>query len=421
MKFSAVEPLWEHLTTELASLQRQTDDGRYGHVTNSICDEPHEFDTATASEVFALEYRRTADDTWKHRVSGAVQTLQESDLYGGIDELRWGPDTWFEESGSLFLTGTVLDSLWETTSLYQPDQYIPPTSSQLDDLISFLEQCRHGDGRFAHNITDILGNPPPDVQNTTAYGLYLLERINRMMSSDHPIFDQRTAAVDHLSDGQRSDGFWPYIYPSRLQRVLYRIKPSHPLLQSPIATKLVWRGDSSIFFGDTAHHCYVQYYLTKAMLTGDCPVPRETITNGWEWIESKLVRTEAGNTAIDFSWEPEPNRIRFCNFLDTTSYFLILAILPLLINIDVIKKERADRIAEGLLAHIRAELLDADRRPVVHPHEGPQRIRRKIIPALWESSAWKGGLLARYIHTHPDLKDAVGVESPDSDALSTGS
>lgn len=388
-------PLFNPYTDERLGDLVRTEETVSGSIFNPSCGFPTVFDTACGARAFLAEYRRTGESEWQQRTTRALESLQTTSLHEGVPEPRWDPIGWYYDEGSLFATGVVLDNYWETLSLL--DRSAEVDTAQWETLGTYLERCRHGPGKFAHNSVPP-GATPGDVQNTTAFALFLGVYANHQ-SGDVDVLgrDQVDAAISHLADGQRTDGFWPYIFPSRIQRWLFDQPRLHPIVRNKIARKTVFRGDSWVFFGDSVHHCYVLYYLLKARQLLGSDVPRQVIEDGWNWLDSHILTTETDSYRFDFDWEPTPNSIRFSNFYDTTTYFFLLALLPLLENEGILSPDEAYEIADGLSRYITDRLLDTSTEPCVRIHECDYETRRKILPAVWNSSAFKAALLAQFV------------------------
>lgn len=389
--FQDVAPVWDPIVDELCRLQNRADPD--GAVYHPVGEFSSTFDTACSAQVFATAYALSDDEIYCDRAAAALSAIDPDDVYTGVDEPRWDPIDWHLEEGSPHLTGVVFEALWETRDLLDRPQDID--AEHWRTLCEYLERCRHGTGRFAHNVLDFYDGAPPDVQNTTAYSHLLLNCVDRYGSVDHPVLGQREPALSHVLDGQRADGFWPYIYPSKLQRMIFKRDALHPLITNKYVQYLLVRGDDHIFFGDTIHHCYVLYCLSRAAAVRQHSPPREALAAGWRWLDERLVETSDG-IRVDFSWEPEPSRVAYRDFRDTTTYFMIPSVLPFLVEHDVVDQSRAEAVATGLFGHVSAELL-REERPCIPPHEGPREIREKILPAIWNSVSWKGSLLATYL------------------------
>lgn len=418
MDKETMEAVWQPILDELATLQDKNHDGYErpvfnpysdeqigvqtrsskdvtGVVINPVCGSPITFDTACAANVFATEYRRTGEEQWRDRARRAIEMVRREEPYSGVNEPRWDPVGWHFAEGSLSVTGTVLDALWDALETLEE----PATAEQgeWNKLGRYLDRCHHGMGRFAHNI--IPGDKQAvDVQNTTAFA-YFLRRYSGVKtgSVEDKLQDTPSAAVTHLGEGQRLDGFWPYICPGSFQKSLYRSSLGRRILETAPLQKTIFRGDSSILFGDSVHHCYVLYYLLRGATIMDGDVPISIVRSAWEWIERRLTKTDGSALCFNFSWEPSPDRVRFCNFYDVTTYFLILATLPLLQRVGVIEEHRVREIASGITSYIGGSLIDTDETPCLPAHECGYEHRRRILPAVWGGTSLKGSLFARYL------------------------
>lgn len=388
--------IWSRITAELAIHQDGAPEEFTGQVVNPISGAVSSQDTACAAQVFATEYHRTGNEDWLLRARAALRSLEEQNAYSGLDEPRWDPIGWHFDEGSLYVTGTVLDAVWGARSLSDLLSGLGNDQDHWISLMRYLERCLHGPGRFAHNVVKP-GTRPADVQNTTAIALYLLEYAAAEGGfSDSPLMEERDRAYRHLMNGQRKDGFWPYVYPSRLQRIFFQF----PYFKKvPLVRRYLYgSGSRSVLFGDSVHHCYVLYFLTKAALLRDTELPFSQIAEGWDWVRGQLVSTRDGGVRFDFEWEPKPRRVRFCNFCDTNTYFLLIATLPLLGRMGVIDDLSYAEIAQGFLVHIENNLIEGEGSfPSIKPHEGQARVLRRILPAIWESVAWKGALVSRFL------------------------
>ena len=392
---SVLRPIWSRIVDELAFHQDLAPDELRGQLVNPISGSIYTRDTAFAAQVFATEYHRTKDEKWLSRAKAALDSLLEMDIYGGLDEPIWNRRGWHYNKGSLATTGMLLDAVWEAMSLLDCKH----EGEQWWRLFRYLEGCLVGPGLFAHDSVKP-GRNPPAVQNTTAIALYLLEYAASKVGDDNDtVLRERDLALLSLFKGQRIDGFWPYIYPGTMRQFVFRFSFMRTLVRRiPVVRGYVFRGDRSVFFGDAVHDCLVFYYLVKSILLREPDYPYvSVIDRGWEWICSHLVETSAGGLRFDFDWEPKPMGPRYCNFRETSTYFLILATLPLLARIGVIGDEFHD-IASGLLTHIESSLLENEGTfPGIKPYEGPVEVLRNILPRVGESVAWKGGCLCQLV------------------------
>lgn len=385
-------PVYNTYSDTLVRWHKKSADDLTDHVYNPVCGFATVFDTACAAASFATEFERTRQPEWRQRAKRALNAVENWGVYNGVDEPRWDPVGWHFHAGSLSVTGTVLDAAWETMSILDVTH---PVDGRWGRLCEYLEQCRHGTGRFAHNT--IPGDAAAwDVQNTTAFALYLMSHEDHDASSaDYDVRAQSDAAISHLYNGQRPDGFWPYIYPSRVQKALYRFWPLRPVFED-----LMIGGDSSIFFGDISHQCYTLYFLLKSVTAGNRVGNEERIRSGWEWLRRRLVETEDGGIRIEYEWEPEIERVRYANVGDTTAYFLILSMLPKLANLGIVDTGTVERTATGLVTHVMSNLLEPDDLPIITPHEKSRKERRHVLPAVWWSSSMKASLFAEFLREY---------------------
>jgi|GEM_PF-1723974 len=387
--------IWTRIRDELAHLQDLACEESPGGVINPIYGSPFSRDTAFAAQVFATEFRRTGDERWKTRASAALRSLDRIPIYRGVDEPVWNRYGWHIKKGSLATTGMLLDAVWEAQKLLDLRINRP---GDWHDLGSYLRGCQVAPGLFAHDSIRP-GTRPPAVQNTTAIALYLLEYMAQQPEgSSDPVIGGRQEVYRALRRGQRPDGFWPYVFPGSAQQIYFRspLVARRLLRELPFLGRILHRdGDRSIFFGDIVHHCLVLYYLAKALLLrGSGDFFRKTLKRGWNWISAHIRQTSEDSLGLDFISEPVPLGPRYCNFRETTSYFLILASLPLLSELKVIDLD--DRaMAEKILIHVQNNLLEEEGTiPAIRPYEGPVEILRYILPRVGESVAWKGGCLS---------------------------
>jgi hypothetical protein len=231
-----------------------------------------------------------------------------------------------------------------------------------------------------------------------AIAFYLLEEAaQRLGSVDNALLLERDMAERFLLHGQRQDGFWPYVYPGAMQQFVHRHQGlGEGIRRIPVLRRPFFKsGDESILFGDAVHHCLVLYYLAKASsLREPSSSVRKAINAGWEWICSHVVDANGSGFRFDFDWEPVPSFPRYCNFRDTSTYFLILASLPHLADL-AIEGPEYNAFSSGICAHIESALLEQKgSHPAIRAYEGTSEELRFILPRVGEATAWKGALLA---------------------------
>jgi len=393
--------IWFRLRDELKALQDQAPQEKSGHVLNPISGLPYIQNTISAALVFATEYARTRESEWATRACSAVNAVEQGGIYRGLNEPKWNRLGWHYNKGSLFATGTSVDLYWRLLDILGIEQ--TESSEQISFLLNYLGTCRIRPGLFSHDSV-LPGKKSAPVQNIAAITLYILERIaERFSACSHPLLSERKSAWTSLQAGQRPDGFWPYIYPGRLQQIAFK----HPHLRAwvshlPLIRNIfVKRGDSSIFFGDAVHHCLVLYYALKSTHIAQADEGSLSFSRkGWLWVKEHLVKEDGNALRFDFSWEPAPSVFRYGNFCDTSTYFLILASLPYLYQLGL--EPEAPSICRDLLLHIERHLLqDQSCLTTIKPYEGPPSVLRWILPRVGEASAWKAALLAGLIKTTP--------------------
>lgn len=388
-----VDVVWSAILTDLTGNQDHGGDFSEGGVINPISGDVCDLDTASSALVFATEFKRTGNEEWRNRAIMAIQYVRRNSPFSGLNEPQWSPIGWINRLGSLYMTGSTIDMLWEAEQLLAIENTKP---TELNALLNYLKGCLHGAGRFAHDTVPPNSKFVTDVQNTTAIALYLITTAKWYGVTEHPVLNEREHAIKHLAAGLRSDGFWPYVYPSQIQQVMFAfpriwnfrvVRPYERYLR-----------DKSIRFGDAVHHCYILYFLAKALSVEEAGSDRETLVKAWQWVKSKLIEDGGGGLKFDFSFEPELSGIRFCNFSDTTTYFIILATLPYLKQLGVLNQTDIE-IADKLLLHVGNELIVSGS-PPIPPHEDSVARKQKILPAIWQSVAWKGAYLSQWVRQH---------------------
>jgi len=360
----AFSHIWMCIKDELASLQEKAPNEQRGQVVNPISGAVYAQNTGAAALVFAADYVRTGSPDSLSRARLALEGLLKINIYSGLDEPKWSRLGWHNYKGSMFATGTLLDALWKAQALLQ----IGNDKQDFQPLLRYLETCKISKGLYTHD-TFKPGQTPIPVQK-----------------------------------GQRPDGLWPYTYPLPFQRMAFYFPAAWPFFgRLPIIRRyLLGAGDTSILFGDMVHHCLVLYYLAKSasLRPQSQGGYKHTVSKGWGWLRDHLINVGNGELKVDFSWEPAPTCFRYANFSDTSTYFLILAMLPFLVELGVISIADYHKFSSGVLMHVEQCLLNAKDKP----YEGPDEILKYILPRVGEASAWKGALLSEFISNHAKIK-----------------
>lgn len=393
---TALERIWDLVRDEVTNLQIVDGGTDHGRVVNPICEMPYAQNSACAGLVFATEFLQGGGEGWLTRARLALHRVIEESL-AGVDEPKWNRLGWHHNRGSLFVTGTLLDAAWQAEDILPG----PRATHDLQPLVQYLQSCKLGGGSYAHDSIRP-GHLPASVQNTTAIALFLMDSIVVRTGGDAQLVRDRDMAIRSLINGQRSDGFWPYVEPNPIQRLAAK----SPLVsriagRTPVARRyFIGTGDRSIFFGDAVHHCLVVFYAAKSLaMRPDAPsAGLEAVRRGWEWTKHFLIPTPDGGLRFDFEWEPRPSGFRHGNFCDTSTYFLILGMLPSLVRLGFMAPAEAERTARGILKHVEHALLGNGAYPTaIAPYEGPNEVLRLVLPRVGEASAWKAALLAEFI------------------------
>jgi len=401
----AFSHIWMCIKDELASLQEKAPNEQRGQVVNPISGAVYAQNTGAAALVFAADYVRTGSPDSLSRARLALEGLLKINIYSGLDEPKWSRLGWHNYKGSMFATGTLLDALWKAQALLQ----IGNDKQDFQPLLRYLETCKISKGLYTHD-TFKPGQTPIPVQNTTAIALYLMEFVSSQAGDPGgELRSECDSIAESLGKGQRPDGLWPYTYPLPFQRMAFYFPAAWPFFgRLPIIRRyLLGAGDTSILFGDMVHHCLVLYYLAKSasLRPQSQGGYKHTVSKGWGWLRDHLINVGNGELKVDFSWEPAPTCFRYANFSDTSTYFLILAMLPFLVELGVISIADYHKFSSGVLMHVEQCLLNAKDCPTtIKPYEGPDEILKYILPRVGEASAWKGALLSEFISNHAKIK-----------------
>jgi len=267
------------------------------------------------------------------------------------------------------------------------------------NILSFLEQCYLGNGKFYHDKVDKRNKSHQNhVINTTAMAYFFLKFANSK-GYESPFFKQEIKKIEHaIMRSQRQDGFWSYIEPGVFQMLLWKIRNFIPASITNIYNRLL--GDRSIFFGDAMHNVIVPYYYLagkyKASEFSLEPEKRKMLLRGADFIKKHFISMPDESIKYDFSWEPKPASPRYCGFLSTSTYFYILDFLDYMRIFNLITKEEVEKYAAGLVKYIKSHLIQSSI-PSINPYDGESVYVENILPRPAESVFDKGSLLASFI------------------------
>lgn len=204
------------------------------------------------------------------------------------------------------------------------------TNLNLDvvNLKNLVNSCQIRSGAYSHDKISQESKTPPVVLNTTAMVGYFYSRFDDVTSSVH-----LNEIIYYLKSHQRDDGLWPYCGSRKFDKFVWNTK-------GILNTKLIKvyefiRNDKSIFFGDYLHHVVTLYYLVCALENKPelLSSVRHSLQLGLNFISNNSL-AEDNKTLLVYDWEPKLNKIRHCNFYDTSAYFYLLALLSKLSKID---------------------------------------------------------------------------------------
>lgn len=385
--------IWGKIISECE--QGQVLDGKYkGLVRNFLINGFYYRESAFAAKIFAVEYLRTKKEIYLNRAEMALNCLQkilkENDITQGLDEPMWTPRGVKYRKGSIPSTIIFLYSIEEATKLINYD-----FKYESNKIIDYLSSCYLGRGRFYHDkIAKNNKSHKMHVINTTAMAYYFLE-LSHSKGINSNFYESEIKIIENsILRSQRGDGFFSYIEPNNLQRIYWNFSKILPSIITKIYNKVL--NDSSIFFGDAIHHVITLYYFLVAKRQASKRLSNyevSVIKKGWQFIRSNLQEYQKGYIRFDFSWEPKPNSLRYCNFIDTSTYFYILDLLRLLEFFGLIEDDIRHYYTNGILNHIETKLL-SDNRPSILPYEGSEEIIQNIIPRPSESVFDKGFFLS---------------------------
>jgi hypothetical protein len=385
--------VWNAIVQETEREQVQ-EGPKAGLVRNFLIDDFYYRESAFAAKIFATEYLRTKKYIYKERAIASLKALQEIiaqlNISEGVNEPMWTPRGVRFRKGSIPATILLLCSIEETARLLHYDfEY------DLEGVLDFLELCYLGSGRFYHDRIDKNQKAHRlHVTNTSAMAYFFLQ-MAKQRDIKSEFYQQEIDKIERaILYSQRSDGFWPYIEPNILQRVFYRFSNFYPDILNKVYDLIL--KDRSIYFGDALHHVIILYFYVKGRGINPATLTqweKIKISKGWAFVKSKLKTRPGNQICFDFSWEPRPRSFRYCNFIDASTYFYILNLLPYLRKLDIITQKEKEKISTGIINYIADNLL-AIGTPAIRAYDGDDDALQYIIPRPSESVFDKGFYLA---------------------------
>jgi len=388
--------IWEKIVKECETEQIQ--DGQHkGLIRNFLIDGFYYRETAFATKIFATEYLRTKKEVYLEKSKMALDALSkifaEKNIIEGIDEPNWTPRGVKVRKGSIPATILLLYAIDDTTKLIEYEfKYDAST------ILDYLSLCYIGNGRFYHDKIDKKNKAHKyHVVNTTAMA-YVFLQLSYQNGVKSFFYDNEIKKIENaILKSQRSDGFWNYIEPSIIQKAFWKTSKFLPTVGIKLYNRLL--GDRSILFGDAVHHVVCCYYFLagKSKVSQFLSVrEKRHVENSWIFIKKSLKEYKQNHIIFDFSWEPKPRSLRYCNFIDSSTYFYILDFLNYLKQFGIIDQEEKQRYTNGILNHIESNLLSRDI-PSIKAYEGPDEILQNIIPRPSETVFDKGFFLSNVV------------------------
>jgi len=387
---TSLEVIWNKIVSETKSAQIMT--GKHsGLVKNFLINDVYYRESAFAAKIFAVEYKRTNNSEYLERAQLSLNSLQtiflDTDLTNGINEPTFSPRGIKYRKGSIPATIILIYAIEKASELinfnFKYDIYA---------VIKFLESCYLRNGRFYHDKIET-HKKYPRIVNTTSMAYFFLE-YSKIKGIRTNFYTKEIENIRNaILNSQRIDGFFPYVEPGVVQKIFYIFNRLYPakLIR---AYNIILR-DNSIFFGDALHHLIVLYYYIVGCYYRNLDLSKKEIrllNKGYKFIKNYL-KEENDFIYFDFSWEPKPTHLRYCNFIDTSTYFYLLDFLRYMYKFNLISKEEKHRISNGILNHISKNLL-RDSSPSINPYQGGEDFIHLIIPRPSESIFDKGFFLS---------------------------
>lgn len=393
---SALLNIWQAIVKE--SEQAQIQEGeKKGLVKNFLINDVYLRESAFAAKIFATEYKRTNNEKYLQKAILALDALQNifdtKDIKDGIDEPNWTPRGVRYRKGSIPATILLLYAVEETCRLIDYEfRY------NIKSVLEYLELCYLGNGKFYHDKVDKSNKSHQyHVVNTTTMSYFFLQ-LAKSKGIETEFYKKEIQNIEKaIARSQRSDGFWSYIEPSLLQKMFWKVHRFVPAIGIKVYNKVL--GDKSILFGDGLHHAVTPYYFIAGFNKSNQELSFENknfLLNGWSFIESHFVKQDNNVILFDFSWEPKPRTLRYCNFIDTSTYFYILDLMTYLLKCGLISKEKYSMYQNGLLNYIESNLLQKTI-PSISAYQGGEEFLHNIMPRPAESIFDKGFFLSNVI------------------------
>ena len=390
----AIIQLWSKIVDKVHKSRYK--DGPYtDHFHNEVINGVYYRETAFAIKILLTEWKRTNKFIYKESsidsIKALVKVLSNEQLELGIDEPVYALREIKYRKGSIPSTILLLFALKESLELLGDSSFFIDTKI----ISKFLNKCKLGKGRYYHDVID---------HNTAKYHHHVLNTSAMALAYYSYVIDvnhkiefagERSDIVNRLIKSQRKDGFWPYIEPNKLQKLFF---PYIKLIHNN--SKNLFLSDASIYFGDAVHHCITLRLLLESYSTLEddkYSMSRvdTSIVLAWQFIKSNLIDIKDNMYKFNFDFEPKLRSIRYCNFMDTSTYFYIIEIANSLKEKEFISKDEHFTVTTYICNYIINNLMNS--KTIINPYDGHKSKIQKIMPRPAESVFDKGYLLSNCI------------------------
>ena len=336
--FPNIARLWRLLCDAIRESQNQD-----GSTVNPVVASIYYREAAFSANVLSTNARlmdESSDEKLAIRNLEFVSNALEQ--YGVVfDEPIWTPRGEGVRKGSLPATVYLFDALESSCVNLHAES---PIDKYEQPLSTYVGDCEMGANLFAHDVLNAekmqFVHP---VINTSLMANWIRGRVHAT---------ETRSLIKLLSKNQREEGVWPYIFSEFYsERFLDKWRNFIPRSSSLIFLCLKLIKDRSFFFADFHHHAVTLQYLLKGVSHYGAEESK-IVNKAWGFITSHVHDRDLGSKALDFSWEPQPNFPRYSNFKDTTTYFIIMEVLFLLVDRGFATKSYALDFCEGISKHI---------------------------------------------------------------------
>ncbi|KGF96672.1 hypothetical protein EU95_0557 [Prochlorococcus marinus str. MIT 9201] len=290
-------------------------------------------------------------------LTGSNFKLEEEKVDLIFTENQWrflGDSNKIKNSGFIaFMIFDIVNNLSFNFLKHREKEFLKNKSEELFDSLYINGKTAHDSNKKnSKNINNVL--------NILAMRLYLKSSKIKFDKSD----------LVQFYSSQMKEGWFPYINPGRFVRHLSKYSP-HKL------TKIILRDSNPRFF-DISHHCYILLCLIKVYSRNNDKKLKKCLNKGLDILNECII-----NNNLLFK-ETNTKIHRFCNFGDTTLYYIFLRLTKLAIlkglnyNNDsiekvIIKIKKITNINESSIMPIEKE----------SPSFG------YVLPALWMDEKYK--------------------------------